>query len=223
MRATIDATKFTNDMNNLVAYATGFIDGVQKGKPTMLRKLGIEIKELLEQYIDANARMNPEALHHVYEWYQTGDSSGRLFNIDYIVNVKGLYFTSSFTQSRSVKNESNVPFASKAIVMEQSTPVTISPRNSSVLAFEDNGETVFTRKSVTVSNPGGDSAGQFEATFKEFFLKYMSQSFLDVTGLARHLSTPTTFSRNLAAGVAGGRSVGLRVGYNWITSKESVV
>lgn len=223
MRAVVDTTSFTKDMNNLVAYANGFLEGVQKGKPVLLKQLGIEVKELLEQYIDANARMNPEALHHVYEWYQAGDPSGRLFNIEYIVSVRGISFMSSFTQSRSIKNGSNVPFSNKAIVMEQGNPVTIRPTNSSVLAFEDNGETVFTRKPVTVSNPGGDSRGQFDDTFKEFFLKYLSQSFLDITGLSQHLKTPATFATNLASGVAGGKPVGVRVGYNWITSKESVI
>lgn len=220
MRTVIDTTKFTKDMNNLVAYATGFLEGIQQGKPALLKQVGLEVKELLEQYIDANARMNPQALHHVYEWYQTGDPAGRLFNIDYVVSVRGLSFTSNFTQSSSIKSGSRVPFENKAIVMEQGKPVTITPRNGSVLAFEDNGETVFTSKPVTVEHPGGESKGQFEDVFKEFFNKYLSQAFLDVTGLSKHFKTPIAFANNLAAGVAGGKPVGIRAGLAWVSGKE---
>ena len=211
-------------MNNLVQYGFGFVEGAQIGKQQLLKQLGPEVRTLLEQYIDASARMNPEALHHVYEWYQTGSPAGRLFEIEYIVTGLGLSFQSTFRQSTSVKNGSNVPFYNKANIMESGIPVTIKPRNSGVLAFEDNGETVFTKKPVTVSNPGGtDTTRAYEEVFKEFFYRYLSQSFLDVTGLRRHLGTPLAFKNNLAAGMSGGRPVGVRVGRQWVASKESVV
>jgi hypothetical protein len=208
----------------LVQYGFGFVEGAQIGKQQLLKQLGPEVRTLLEQYIDANARMNPDALHHVYEWYQTGSPTGRLFEIEYIVTGLGLSFQSTFRQSTSVKNGSNVPFYNKAKIMEAGVSVTIKPKSSDVLAFEDNGETVFTKKPVTVPNPGGtDTTGAYNEVFKEFFYRYLSQSFLDVTGLRRHLGTPLAFKNNLAAGMSGGRPVGVRVGRQWVASKESVV
>lgn len=223
MKAIIDDRLFMKQMNNIVAYANGFIDGVQMGKQGLLNKVGLEVKLMLEEYIDVNARMNPQALHHVYEWHQTGQSNARLFEITYIPTGRGITFQSNFSQSRSIKNGSNVPFYNKASIMEAGASVTIAPRNSPVLAFEADGETVFTSQPVTVSNPGGDVKGEYEATVKEFFLKYLSQSFLDVTGLRRHFNSPLAFKHNLAAGAAGGRAVGVKVGRQWVTSKESVI
>lgn len=222
MRAVIDDTAFIKQMNNLVAYANGFLEGVQLGKKDMMKNLGAEIKAMLEQYIDANARMDPQALHHVYEWYQVGQPAGRLFEIDYIVTNAGLSMQSTFSQSKSIKDGSKVPFYNKATIMENGSPVTIKPKNSSVLAFDVDGKTVFTSKPVYVSKPGGEVQGQFNETFREFFNVYLSQTFLDVTGLRRHFKTPTSFKNNLAAGVAGGRPVGVRVGRNWVASKEMV-
>jgi hypothetical protein len=202
----------------------GFVEGVQQSKSGLLKQLGPEVRTLLEQYIDANARMNPEALHHVYEWYQTGNSAARLFEVEYIVTGLGLSFQSTFRQSTSVKNGSNVPFYNKAKVMESGVSVTVRPVNSDVLAFEDNGKTVFTKNPVTIPNPGGsETTGAYEEVFKEFFYRYLSQTFLDVTGLRRHFGTPISFKNNLAAGVAGGRPVGVRVGRQWMASKESVI
>lgn len=223
MKVAIDDKAFMKQMNNIVEYSLGFLDGVQDGKRALLQNIGSEIKALLGAYIDSNARMDPQALQHVYEWYQAGNPAGRLFEIDYLVTNKGLSVSSTFTQSKSIKNGSNVPFYNKATIMENGIPVVIKPKNSGVLAFEDNGETVFTRKPVYVSNPGGDVSGMYEETFKEFFTKYLSQSFLDVTGLRNHFKTPKAFKNNFAAGAAGGRSVGVRVGRQWVASKENII
>jgi hypothetical protein len=210
-------------MNNLVQYGFGFVEGAQSGKAQLLKQLGPEVRTLLEQYIDANARMNPEELQHVYEWYQTGNPNGRLFDIEYVVTGLGLSFQSSFRQSTSIKNGSNVPFYNKARVMESGVSVTIRPKDSDVLAFQDGSDTVFTKSPVTVKPGGTASTGSYEEVFKEFFNRYLSQTFLDVTGLRKHLGTPLAFKNNLAAGLAGGRSVGVRVGRQWMASKESVV
>ena len=224
MQLVVNDKQFFKEMNNLVQYGVGFIDGVQSGKKDLLLQLGPEIRTLLEQYIDANARMNPEALHHVYEWYQVGNPGARLFDIDYRVTGYGLSFQSTFSQSKSFKEGSKSPFYNKARVMEAGISVTIRPVNSPVLAFEDGGETVFTRKPVNVAHPGGTAVqGSYEQTFREFFYRYLSQTFLDVTGLRQHFGTPTAFKNNLAAGVRGGRPIGVRVGRNWMKSKGSVV
>lgn len=223
MQLVVDDKLFNKQMKNLIQYGLGFVEGAQSGKDQLLKQLGPEIRTLLEQYIDANARMNPESLHHVYEWHQTGSPSGRLFEIEYIVTGLGLSFQSTFRQSTSIKNGSRVPFYNKANIMESGVSVTIRPKDGGVLAFEDGADTVFTKNPVTVKPGGKASTGAYEEVFKEFFYRYLSQSFLDVTGLRKHLGTPLAFKNNLAAGMAGGRAVGVRVGRQWMTSKESVV
>jgi hypothetical protein len=47
--------------------------------------------------------------------------------------------------------------------MERGISVTVVPRSAQALAFEDNGEQVFTKQPVTIDNPGGSQvAGGFE-------------------------------------------------------------
>lgn len=223
MKIVWDNKKFQKDMNNLVAYANGFVDGVNIGKPALMSKIGPRIAEILGEYIDANARMNPQKLQHVYEWYQSGSEGGRLFDIQYSKVGGGLTFNYSFRQSSSIQNGSNVPFYDKARIMEQGIPVTIKPINSKVLAFKDGIEEVFTKNPVSVSNPGGSMAqGGFVETFKEFFLVYMSQAFLDSTGLKQYLSTPSEFKNSLAAGIAAGRPAGVKAGTKWISGAGEI-
>ena len=59
----LNQTKFISDMNNIVQYSLGFLDGIKKGKNVFLNSLGRNIKEILEIFIDTNARSNPQALH----------------------------------------------------------------------------------------------------------------------------------------------------------------
>lgn len=216
--------KVMNDMNNVVNYSIGFLDGVKSGRNQFLTKLGAGIKEILKEYIDSNARVSPETMHHVYEWYQTGSPAARLFDISYRVVGPGISFNSSFRQSTSVKAGSNVPFYDKARIMELGIPVTIKPVRSEVLVFEDDGKTVFTKNPVTVSNPGGEGVqGGFEKAFDAFFSRYLSQSVLQSSGLTRYLSNPTAFKKNFARGVKSGRSAGLQAGYRWILGAGEVI
>jgi hypothetical protein len=213
----IDDTQFMREMNNLMGYSTGFLDGAKIGKPNLLKNLGIELKELVADFIDSNARIDPSSLHHVYEWYQTGSPDARLFDIDYIVTGAGLSMNATLTQSSTNPKGSNVPFYNKAKVMENGIAVTIKPRNVQALAFTQNGEQVFTTKPVTVNNPGGDQVqGSFHEIFKTFFRTYASQSILDISGLAIQLRNPRDFDKNFAAGKSGGRSLGVTVGRRWI-------
>lgn len=217
MRLTIDDSKFMRDMNNLVQYSEGFLIGAQAGKPKLLKNLGVAVKELIEAYIDASARMDPASLHHVYEWYMTGSPDARLFDIQYTVNARGLSMNYTFSQSKSIKNGSNVPFYDKARIMEDGVSVTIRPKQAAVLAFEVDGKDVFTSKPVTVNDPGGRSVqGSFAKNFDSFFKQYLSQSVLDVTGISKDIKNPTTFKTNLRAGQKGGKAVGIKVGAEWM-------
>lgn len=217
-------SQFKKTMNNVIDYSYGFIDGVNDGKTIFLEKLGRQVIEALGHYIDVNAKMNPKALHHVYEWYQTGSPSARLYDIDFIVNKNGLSLFSNFKQSRSVSTDSNAPFVNKAKIMEEGTPVVIKPKKSSVLAFESGSQTVFTRKPVTVRDPGGDEVqGSFEQVFDEFMLRYFKQSFIRASGLYDYISRPTAFKKDIRSGSKVGRSKGVSTGFKWIANARIAV
>lgn len=215
----LNQTKFINDMNNVVDYSLGFLDGVKKGKRLFLNNIGLGAKKMLESFIDANARLNPQMLHHVYEWSRTGSPDARLFDINYTVSNVGLSFYSSFRQSNSIKAGSSVPFYNKAKIMEDGIPVIISPKRSNVLVFEDNGETIFTKTPVEILNPGGAQVqGGFEKTVNMFFTKYFTQAFLRSSGVYKYLNNPEVYKRNLPKGKVGGKSVGISTGYSWIAN-----
>ena len=219
MRAVFNSAQFKKEMTNIVDYSIGFLEGIQRGKTVFLKTLGLETVELMKEFIDSNARVNPDMLHHVYEWNQTGSPSARLYDISYTTSNLGLSFRSSFRQSTSIKNGSRTPFYDKARIMEEGIPVTIRPKVAQALVFEDNGETVFTKNEVRVDNPGGTEVqGGFEKVFDMFFNRYFSQAFLRVSGVGKYLENPVVYRKDMAAGKKMGRSKGLSTGYRWIAN-----
>ena len=171
--------EFAKTMNNVIDYSIGFLDGTQKGKNEFLKQLGNMTIEGLKRFIDIQAKLSPGALHHVYEWYKVGSPKGRLYDITMVTKGDSIMFNSSFSQSRTLKKGSSEPFYDKAAIMENGISVTIEPKNAKVLAFQIDGEDVFTPNPVTVDNPGGDDVeGSYEKVFNSFFKNYFSQSFL---------------------------------------------
>lgn len=219
MRTTFDSKQFKKEMTNIVDYSIGFLEGVQRGKTVFLKSLGMETVEVMKEFIDSNARVNPEMLHHIYEWNQTGSPGARLYDISYTTSNLGLSFRSSFSQSTSVKNGSRVPFYDKARIMEQGIPVVIKPKMAQALVFDDNGETVFTKSPVRVDNPGGvEAQGGFEKVFDMFFNRYFSQAFLRVSGVAKYLENPEVYRKDMKAGKTMGKTKGISTGYRWIAN-----
>lgn len=218
MKTTFNTRQFKKDMNNIVDYSMGFLEGVQSGKKAMLDLLGRETIQLLKEYVDSNARVNPEALQHVYEWYQSGMADGRLFDVEYTVSNLGLSVRSTFRQSTTIKDGSRTPFYDKARIMENGIPVVIKPKFVEVLSFDINGEQIFTRTPVKVKNPGGDVQGNYEQVFDSFFSRYFTQAFLRTSGIAQYLENPTVYKKNMSAGKRGGRAVGVSTGYRWIAN-----
>lgn len=215
----INSRQFRKDMNNIIDYSVGFLEGVEKGKYVFFKNLGNVISELLGKFIDTSAKMDEQALHHVYEWYKTGSPSSRLFDINYTVSNVGLSFYTNFKQSQTIKNGSRVPFYNKAKIMEEGIPVRIEPVMSDVLVFEQNGETVFTKSPVLVDNPGGyRTQGSFEKVMDIFFKSYFSQAFMRSSGILDYLNNPVLYKKNLSLGKKGGRSKGLSTGYTWIAN-----
>jgi hypothetical protein len=92
MKVIMNDVAFKKDMKNIMNYSIGFLEGVQAGKIKFLNNVGVMTKELLEQYIDSNARVNPEALHHIYEWSKVGSPDARLYDINYTISNLGLSF-----------------------------------------------------------------------------------------------------------------------------------
>jgi hypothetical protein len=210
---------FYRQMNNLVKYSAGFLEGAAKGKTLFLRSIGENTKEILESFIDSNARANSEMMHHVYEWYQVGSPQARLFNITYTISNLGLSFKTNFSQSSSVSNTSEEAFRNKARMMESGASITVSPKNSDYLRFEVDGREIFTKNPVFIPEAGGAATtGSFEKTFDMFFERYYTQAFLQSSGMRSRLKDWSSYKKNLPSGLKSGRSAGIPAGYRWITN-----
>ena len=215
----VDNKQFKKEMNNIMDYSIGFLEGVEGGKTAFLNNLGRKTIQTLKEFVDLNARIDPAMLQHVYEWYQVGSPNARLFDIEYTLSNQGLSIYSTLSQSSRVKDGSTTPFYDKAKIMEKGIPVTIKPKKSKVLVFEENGETVFTRNPVTVNNPGGEDAqGGFEEVLDIFLNQYFKQSFLKSSGLSDYIKNPKAFKTNLRAGAKYGKGFGYSTGYKWIAN-----
>jgi hypothetical protein len=221
MKVTMDSRSLEKKITNIVKYSVGFLEGAQSGKKIFLDNMGGRVIETLNRYIDAMARSDRDALHHVYEWYQTGSPAARLFDLTYTVSNLGLSIKSSFRQSATVSKDSSTPFYDKARIMELGIPVTIKPKKASALVFEDAGETVFTKNPITVHDPGGVEAQYgYGFVFNSFFENYFTQAFLKSSGLSDYISNPVSYKQNFAAGATGGKSLGKKVGYTWIINAD---
>jgi hypothetical protein len=219
MLVNMNTKMFTAQMNNIVNYSFGFLEGVQKGKKIFLDKLGKGVIEALSQYVDVEARSNPKALHHVYEWNQTGSPTSRLFNLNYTVSNLGLSINSTFKQSRTVSENMTAPFYNKAKIMEEGIPVTIAPTRAQVLRFSGANGEVFTKKPIKVDSPGGEEVvGSFESVVDIFISRYFKQSFLRASGLYDYIKKPTLYKTNFKAGSRMGKSKGVETGFKWIAN-----
>jgi hypothetical protein len=218
VRVTTTTKSFEKQMNNIVNYSMGFVDGVQKGKTEFLKALGQATITSMGQYVDAQARSNPAALHHIYEWNKAGSPTARLFDLDYTISNLGLSVRGTFTQSETLKKGSAVPFYDKAKIMENGVPVTIRPKKR-VLAFTIDNEEIFTSNDVTVTNPGGTEVqGSFSKTIDEFMLFYFKQSFLRASGIYNYIQNPTVFKKDIKQGSRLGKNKGIQTGFRWIAN-----
>lgn len=211
-----DQAQFRKDMDNIIQYSQGFLEGVQGGKRKMIENFAGEIKESFREYVDSMARVSPQALHHMYEWGEVGNPSARLFEINCEVRDDGISAQGEFRQSSSVKAGSGVPFYNKAEIMEKGMPVTIRPIKSDVLSFKDGLQDVFVKGEVVVQNPGGiQTTGSFSSTFDSFFGTYFSQVFVLSSGVLQNMGNPSDFARNLNNGKNFGRPAGVTAGRAW--------
>jgi hypothetical protein len=105
--------------------------------------------------------------------------------------------------------------------MENSIKVVIEPKNSDVLAFENNGETVFTTNAIYIDHPGGDEvAGSFGETVNDFFENYFTNGLLGP--LISKLSTAREFTASFSSGAKSGSNEGIRAGKEYLNVKGVV-
>ena len=217
MIITFDDKQLLKDIMSVTQYSEGFLDGIHAGEPEFLKEFGKEIIATLKEFIDSNARVDPQALQHVYEWYMNGSADARLYDITYHEIGNGLSFGYNFSQSISLKQGSTTPFYDKARIMEEGIPVTIKPVKSDVLAFDINGESIFTKSPIEVPNPGGDHAKHgFQKVFDSFFTNYFTQSFLIASGMVNYLNNPFLYSENFRMAKSGGKQLGYKTGLQFI-------
>lgn len=213
--AKFDLTEINRILTNTVRYSDGFFDGIDAEKLIFMNRLAEIILDILYKYIDAQARGNPDALHHVYEWGATGSAGARLFSLNAKATTTLIHIGGSFLPSSSVSDTATVPFVDKANIMENGIAITISPNQSDVLVFEGDQGLVFTANSVYVANPGGDAvAGSFARVIEQFFGAYLTNAILGP--ILRDLATADEYPRYFAQGTRGGYSVGIRAGREYL-------
>ena len=219
----IDSNQVNKILGNASSYSYGFLDGIDLGKQEFNKRLGEFTVEALYKYIDSRAMANPQRLHHVYEWGMTGKPSGRLFNFTYRPYKSSIRFTGNFLPSSSISESSTEPFVNKAKVMEDQIQVVITPRDSGYLAFEMDGEMVFTTNTIYIDHPGGDEvAGSFGNTVEDFFDNYFNIGLLKP--FLNDLKTAEEFTEMFSSGArSGGRSAGTRAGKKYMTKTGMII
>lgn len=214
----MNSKELNKKLNNVVQYSNGFFEGVEMERIHFNRILGGYTAEALGYYIDSKARSNPDSLHHIYEWNRVGDKGARLFSFNVNATKSNISFLGKFMPSKSVSENSSQPFTNKAEIMENKIAITIEPKNSDVLVFEDDGELVFTASSVYIANPGGDKvAGSFGSVVDEFFSVYFTNSVL--APVVKDLENIREFTDKFSQGSKSGRSVGVSAGRKYMTIK----
>ena len=219
-----DRKNFNKTMHNAIEYSLGFLEGAEMGTLAFNTKLAAITEQALNKYIDIKAKANPESLHHVYEWGRVGDPSARLFQIFAIPSKNNIRFAGEFLPSSGLSENSNEPFVDKANVMENRISIVVEPRSSDFLAFDIDGEQVFTVNSVFIENPGGDAvAGSFGKAVDDFFEVYFTTTLLKQSGIYEQLGFPKEFTQFFGSGARAGRSAGRKAGMAYMDIKGDVL
>lgn len=215
IRTRIDNKEINQLLGNAVKFSYGFLEGVDTNQIIFNQHLANFTETALGQYVDSQARMNPQALHHVYEWGAVGSEGARLFVFSSKASKRVIHIEGKFLTSTSVPDNGTEPFADKAEIMENGISVTISPKNSDVLAFESDGEMVFTRNDIYVAHPGGDEvAGSFGRVVDDFFNNYFSNHLLKP--FIAELGNPRAFAQYFPEGTKTGRAAGTKASIQYL-------
>lgn len=163
--------------------------------------------------VDAYARRNPKAMHHVYEWGKIGLKTGRLFVIKKELLGGGvLGVSSSFLPSRSpvpitpellnpgpsgkVVSHRSI-FVDKATVMESGRSVSYIAKR--IQAFIGESGLVFIRPgtSINIANPGGAATKNAFANYMLEWYSVNAGALVDSSGLAEKISTEVAATLNI--------------------------
>ncbi len=164
-----------------------------------------QIEKDFGDYIDAQARINPSTLHHVYEWKKTGNKTARLFTLD-LKESMGLSFRIgySFKDSKAMVptnyGKSRHVFREKARVIEAGQTVVIRPRSAERLVFEIDERVIRMPKgvAVTVKKPGGGKAtNRFQIAYARFFTGNLVNLSIKKSGFQRIFNSSLTKAMKL--------------------------
>jgi hypothetical protein len=220
-RAKFDSKEINKVLGNTISYSYGFLKGIDIDQIFFNQRLGEFTADAFGKYIDSRSRVNPQAFHHIYEWNCVGQESSRLFELNVKATKRTIHFIGKFLPSKSISSGSEDPFTNKATIMENSIEITIEPKNSEVLAFEYEGETVFSMGPILIANPGGDEvAGSFGRAAEDFFSDYFTNALLKP--FMKQLETPREFKQSFSAGAKAGSSAGISAGKRYINSVRMV-
>lgn len=219
----IDNRQVNKLLKNSVSYSYGFLDGVQISQIEFNKRLGEFTIKALYKYIDSRAKADPEALHHIYEWGQVGKPSGRLFEFTAVPYKTLIRFNGKFLESKTISENSSDAFPEKARIMEDQIQVVVSPRNSDYLAFEVDGEMVFTTQTVYIDHPGGDAvAGSFGRVVDDFFGNYLKLAL--IKPFIKDLQEAEQYVQMFPSGVKGGsRNTGVSAGKKYMTKTGMII
>jgi hypothetical protein len=219
MRATFNTNRLSKTVGGVVEYSIGFLDGA-KGNAKRLSKSVAELSiEAFYDYLDGLARSHPGMLHHVYEWGQVGDPSGRLVELKTEMSARNTTVSADFLQSDSVSENSNEPFYNKAEIMEEGIPVVINEVRAKALFFTIEGQEFFRTGPIVIANPGGAATrGSFVKAFDEFYGQYFEEVFLRSIRFYDKLRNPQEYSKSIKSATKGQNAYGLgkRAALSWI-------
>lgn len=155
--------------------------------------------------INLEAKSNPKAFHHIYEWNKAGMNTQRLFFLYKESFINGILIVRpGFIQSRTpvpVAPELLAPgktgkivaarniFKDKASVMEKGDPIVY--RASKPLPIPDGGQINFIARGtlVHINHPGGvEVKGSFEKFFHAWFATKL-QSVINASGMTKAIDS----------------------------------
>jgi hypothetical protein len=220
--ARFDSRELNKIVKNTIRYSQGFADGIDSEKILFMNKLAEFVVDALYKYIDAQARGNPEALHHVYEWGGVGSPGARLYKLNSKATSTVIHIGGNFLPSSTVSDTATEPFVDKANIMENKIAITVAPNSSNYLVFDVPGRTVFTTNEVYIANPGGDAvAGSFGRTVETFFGSYFVNALLEP--FLNDLATAEEYPRYFPEGTRAGYSVGVKAGKEYLSGPGVVI
>lgn len=204
MRVVINSKDFNKKMNNALKYSQTFASASKSKENYINNKVANTSIEAFYEYLDVLARTNPAMLHHVYEWGQTGNPDGRLYELKSKLTKGSAVISADFLDSSSTPEGSDDVFWNKAEVMEEGIPVTIQEVEAQALFFIVDGEEFFRLGPITIQNPGGQATrGSFVRNFEEFYNVYFESIFLKSINFNKHFQNPQAYAALFSSAVNG--------------------